>query len=134
MTKIIAYFFIHRRLSFFFAIIWTILILIGCSLPGKDLPAITLFDHFDKVVHFTFFCFFYFLWYAGTKPFENKSLILILISFALGFAIEFYQINFVVGRSFDVWDGVADTFGAWAASFIMKKWGLEKYNEFDSFT
>lgn len=109
----------HRKVSLFMAIIWTIIIFIGCSLPGRDLPSVDLFDQFDKVVHFTFFIIFFVFWYFSPTTFYKKSFIWILIAGLTGFAIEFYQLNFVAGRSFDIWDGIADTFGALAGYFCI---------------
>ncbi len=109
----------YRKLSLLFAIIWTIIIFIGCSLPGRDLPSVHLFDQFDKVVHFSFFLLFFIFWYFSPTIFFKKSLAWIMITAIVGFGIEFYQIHFVVGRSFDVWDGVADTVGALAGFFLI---------------
>jgi VanZ family protein len=122
MQIIFSYFNERKALSLVLAVIWTIIILIGCSLPGKDLPAITVFDQFDKVVHFTFFFAFFFFWYCGMHSFSHKALLIICSAFILGFAIEFYQMYFVAGRSFDVWDGVADTVGSLVAWLCFKKY------------
>ncbi len=119
----------NKRLMMVLAIAWTILIFIGCSLPGKDLPAISVFDHFDKVVHFTFFFVFAVLWSAAFPTYaqQGKSsalklwVVMIAFSFAYGFALEFYQINFVPGRSFDVWDGIADGIGGIGGCLFAKK-------------
>jgi VanZ family protein len=102
----------HRKISFALAVFWTIIILYGVSLPGKELPKLNLFDHFDKVVHFTFFFVFFILWKMVFSQQEKSSRMIILIAIAIGFGIEWYQLNFVVGRSFDVWDGIFDSLGA----------------------
>lgn len=96
------------------AIAWTILIFIGCSLPGKDIPPISVFDHFDKVVHFTFFFVFAILWLGNRFPSLEGTkgwVLVVILSFAYGFFLEWYQINFVPGRAWDVWDGIADGVG-----------------------
>ena len=105
------------------AIVWAILIFIGCSLPGKALPPIAVFDHFDKVLHFIFFFVFAFLWVASIEaPLKIQHFyFIVLVSFAYGFAIEFYQINFVEGRSWDVWDGIADGIGGCTGVLFMNK-------------
>jgi glycopeptide antibiotics resistance protein len=81
-------------------------------LPGKELPKLNLFDHFDKVVHFTFFFVFFILWKMVFSQQDKSSRMIIVIAIAFGFGIEWYQLNFVVGRSFDVWDGIFDSLGA----------------------
>jgi len=104
------------------AIAWTILIFIGCSLPGKDIPPISVFDHFDKVVHFTFLFVFALFWIIALGIADIKGyLIIILICFAYGFFIEWYQINYVPGRAWDVWDGMADGVGGIFGVLFFKK-------------
>lgn len=104
-----------------FAIVWTMIILIGCSMPGNELPKVHLFDHVDKVIHFIFFVFFFIFWNFSPTKYRQQAFVWIVFSFLLGFGIEFYQLNFVKGRSFDIWDGVADTLGALAG------WQLIRY-------
>jgi VanZ family protein len=115
MKKLFSFIQQYPKTTLVLAILWTILIFIGCSLPGRDLPKLGLFDHFDKVVHFIFFFIFFVLW--RLVPSSNSMIILIL-AILYGFGLEFYQIHFVAGRSFDVWDGVADTFGALAGHYF----------------
>jgi len=38
--------------------------------------------------------------------------IILILAITYGFSLEFYQMYFVAGRSFDTWDGIADTIGA----------------------
>jgi VanZ family protein len=99
---------------------WIILIFIGCSLPGRELPKLGFFDNFDKVIHFTFFfvlCLLGFIKFGVTK---RAIISLMLFAIVYGFSLEFYQLYFVKGRSFDVWDGVADTIGAMCSLFFRK--------------
>lgn len=98
----------QRMLWLLLAMGWTILIFIGCSLPGKDLPRVDVFGHVDKVVHVVFFFVFGWLW----GKVAQKPLLILLIAVLYGFGLEFYQLSFVAGRSFDVWDGMADSLGA----------------------
>jgi len=103
-----------QKLFLVAAILWTLGIFIGCSLPGKDLPPVDLFDHFDKVVHFTFFFVFAILWLGIRFPSLEGTkgwVLVVILSFSYGFFLEWYQINFVPGRSWDVWDGIADGVG-----------------------
>ncbi len=105
----------QRKLILALAVLWTIGIFVGCSLPGKEFPKVHLFDHFDKIIHFVFFFVFFFLWTAFFS-FSKKSLFLFLVlSFFYGLGIEFYQRDFVAGRSFDIWDAFADSFGAFCS-------------------
>jgi len=97
-------------------------------MPGKDLPSISVFDHFDKVVHFTFFAIFYILWYLFFYKIKYIAFTLLFIVFLYGFGIEFYQLNCIEGRSFDVWDGVADTVGGFIAYFIVSFLNKKRLN------
>ncbi|HMN32407.1 MAG: VanZ family protein [Chitinophagaceae bacterium] len=112
MKTIFKYFTTHPQTTKTCAILWTILIIIGCSVPGSDIPKLNLIAHFDKLVHFTFFFAFFILWYLYFHHIKHIIILLILISASFGFLIEWYQLHFVAGRSFDVWDGIADTIGA----------------------
>ena len=112
MKKQFEYFQTNKKLTLFFAILWSAIIFIGCSLPGNEIPKLGMFKHFDKIVHFTFFALFFLLWFFVGKINIHRAIGLILLSLLIGFVIEFYQMYFVAGRSFDVWDGVADTVGA----------------------
>ncbi len=90
-------------------------------MPGKSLPHVAVFTSFDKFVHFTFFAGFFVLWYLYFPQLKNKALYLIWLSAFYGYAIEFYQLYFANGRSFDIFDGVADTVGAVCAWLVIRK-------------
>jgi VanZ family protein len=124
MRKILSYFETRKKLTLVVAILWTIVIFIGCSMPGRELPKLGLFDNFDKVVHFLFFAGFFALWYMLSNKSVNSVLLIIILSVLYGFSLEYYQLHCVAGRSFDVWDGVADTVGALSGWVVM--WWLRK--------
>jgi VanZ family protein len=122
MKKIINYLQVNKRQSLTLAVFWTVLIFIGCSRPGKDLPKLNLFDNFDKVVHFTFFFLFFFFWFfVSNKSTLQRSFLILFISFLYGLGIEYYQKYCVSGRSFDVWDVLADTLGALVCYLLVSK-------------
>lgn len=121
MKNIQEYLIKNKGLTLSLALAWTILIFMGCSLPGRDIPKVNMFEHFDKVVHFTFFMVFFILWFLYFGITKRNAFIIILTAFMYGFAIEFYQRYCVVGRSFDVWDGVADGIGAVLGWLVMRK-------------
>jgi VanZ family protein len=92
------------------ALLWSIIILILCSIPGKEMPKINLFDNVDKIVHAAMFFIFMLLW---LKVIGWKKIVpLLLIAIAYGIGLEFYQKYCIAGRSMDPWDAIADTFGA----------------------
>lgn len=112
----------NKKIVMVLAWAWTILIFIGCSLPGKDLPAVKLFDHFDKVVHLVFFSIFAFLWLHYFKKNQKSLIIIIALGFIYGLAIEYYQMYFVPGRSWDIWDALADGLGACIGAFLYRRY------------
>lgn len=122
MKGVYTYFTEQRLLTLSLAIFWTVGIFIGCSMPGKDLPSIHLFDHFDKVVHFTFFALFFVLWYVYFHRVSHIAWYVLAATVIYGFGIEFYQLNCVAGRAFDVWDGLADSVGGLIGWFVVNKW------------
>lgn len=120
MRRILAYFEANKKLTFVLAILWTVVIFIGCSMPGRDLPKVGLFDNIDKVVHFLFFALFFIFWYLISKKTTMSLLIVLGLAIMYGFGLEYYQLYCVEGRSFDVWDGVADTLGALAGAGLVR--------------
>jgi VanZ family protein len=121
MQKLITYLLAKPKLTLSLAIFWTIGIFWGCSRPGKDLPKLHLFDNIDKVIHFVFFFVFALLWAMVLFSKKNNVLISIVVAIFYGVFIELYQKYFVAGRSFDVWDIVADAIGAISILLIMHK-------------
>ncbi len=109
------------------SVLWTILIFVGCSLPGKDLPPVSMFDHFDKVVHFVFFFVFALLWLGvfvePKQAYRWQHVVWVLVtSLGYGLLLEYYQLFFVAGRSWDVWDAVADGIGGLLGGLFAKNW------------
>ena len=109
-------------------IAWFFILLILLCLPGKDLPpgndwlnAI----YFDKWVHIGLFGLLASLFmapvFAAALPTGKKSIYIILIATVLsawGLATEWIQDRLIAGRSFDLYDWMADTIGCVAAIFF----------------
>lgn len=116
------------------AILWILLILFLCTLPGKDIPSSSFLDkiHFDKFVHFGLFGGIVLLLslaiYWQKKFISPLTLvILVIMTAAYGLAIEYIQKYWVIGRSFDMFDVLADTLGAIAGVWvfhIVRRWFL----------
>lgn len=103
------------------AILWTIIIVIGCTLPGKALPVFSIFDHLDKLVHLVFFFILYILWFNAFESKKNLDTLLLVILCVFGLLIEIYQKYFVLGRSFDRWDVIADWLGVFTSRLFLAK-------------
>jgi glycopeptide antibiotics resistance protein len=95
-------------------------------MPGDDVPSNSFLEkiHFDKIVHFGMFAGVVFL--AGWGIFKDRkqvsgATLIALVMFAAGFglAIEFIQKYWAIGRSFDLFDLLADSLGAiFGAGFL----------------
>ena len=102
----------YKKQARFLALLWTLLIFIGCFTPGKDLPKVDV-PLIDKWVHFILFGGFTFLWLCARPIVNLRSLFsLFLIAVALGSFIELMQgwLTFL-GRSMEFMDAVADSIG-----------------------
>lgn len=102
--------------------LWTFLILVACSLPGKNIPAAPLVG-FDKIVHIGMFFIWINLWLLKAP---NKRIVLIALGMAFGIAIEYYQQLLPFDRSFDWWDALADAVGI-LLGYFFKTVVLDRY-------
>ena len=105
-------------------ILWAILILALCLMPGKDLPSITIFE-FDKIVHFAIYMVLALLMYYGWKKqnsflsLHHQTLLKIMIlTFMYGFLVEVIQEFFTADRHFDILDALANSAGAISGSCL----------------
>lgn len=93
-------------------------------LPGSDLPEESFFSKipfFDKWVHMGIFCTIIILWSWSMQLIGYKQLsILLLLAITYGFLIEVVQYQFIPGRSFDMFDVLADSIGSLAGLLIWR--------------
>ena len=102
----------YKKQARYVAMLWTLLIFIGCFTPGKDLPVVTV-PLIDKWTHLVLFGGFTFLWFCARPVVSVRSaLVLFIISVALGAFIEVMQgwLTFL-GRAMELMDAVADGLG-----------------------
>lgn len=88
------------------------------TLPASKVPRIywLTIPQFDKVIHagiFISLCSSAYLWLVSIFPdFEKRIAMTIVLIMALyGIIIEFIQVNFIIGRSFELLDILADLAG-----------------------
>ena len=113
-----------RAKLFIPAAVWFIVIFILLVMPGDDIPSSHFFDviYFDKWVHAGIFglevilvCWpFFKTKYASLALFIKITVAVI----AYGVAMEYVQ-KLTPDRDFDVWDMVADAFGAVMACILV---------------
>jgi len=102
----------YKKQARFLAMLWTLLIFIGCFTPGKELPHVEV-PFIDKWTHLVLFGGFTFLWLC-TRPLCTRSWLisLFIIATGLGALIEVLQgVLTSLGRSMEFMDGVADSIG-----------------------
>ena len=102
----------YKKWARFLAILWTLLIFIGCLTPGKDIPQVSV-PFIDKWVHLVMFGGFSFLWLCAHPVLNKKSVAgIFLITIALGIFIELLQGFFTsLGRAMELLDAIADSLG-----------------------
>jgi VanZ family protein len=102
------------------AMLWALLILILCGMPGKDIPHISFLEllSFDKFVHASIFFIFILLSVRGfvlqTQFLKLKHLAkptAFWICVAYGGLMEVMQATLFTDRSADVYDFIANSFG-----------------------
>jgi VanZ family protein len=110
-------------------ILLTSVLIISLSLiPGSVVESrkILLFSHADKIVHFMMYAFLMFVWLKSMK--SDRNLIVsyyyiaggLLYCTILGIILELLQYRLAVGRSFEVWDIVANIAGALTVILLFK--------------
>lgn len=111
------------------AMIWFILIFIACALPGKDIPSISFLEmlSFDKWVHAGIFFVLVILLMRAVKFTQPGATHIMTAVFALSIAIpyggllEIMQGTFFEERTADIYDFIANSFGALCAVLLYRK-------------
>jgi len=114
-------------------IAWFFIVLYIMCLPGSDIPSANWLSYiyFDKWVHVGLFALLVVLLCRPfyKSDFNKRERLQYFIKIAIaasiwGLTVEFIQKYFVPGRSFDMLDWAADSFGALIAFFICRKFYL----------
>lgn len=108
------------------SILWTILILVLCLMPGKDMPSVSIFE-IDKIAHFGIYLILALLMYYGWKR-QNSFIVLhhhtfikiLLLTSFYGFLVEIMQELFTADRHFELLDALTNSMGAAAGSLLGK--------------
>jgi len=112
---------VRKQIFLFSAIFWTGVILFLSLENAKNIPVINI-PYLDKVIHSGFHFVFTILWFLYLKKkfisANNFQLLFFTIfaSFVLGIAIELMQQYFTTTRNADVFDILANLFGAFLAA------------------
>lgn len=106
-----------KQIYFWSALFWSGLIIFVCLIKSSDIPQIAI-PYLDKVMHaglhfvFTLLWFFYFKNKISNLKNGKLLLISLVLSFFFGIAIELMQKFFTVTRNADLFDVIANLFGA----------------------
>ncbi|MDA0874280.1 MAG: VanZ family protein [Bacteroidetes bacterium] len=94
------------------ALVWTLCIVVGLTLPGSALPSARLFE-FDKLIHAGLFLVLALLWLSAfSRGRVDKGLAILAIILAFSVFTELYQGWLPFGRRADMLDAAADSVGA----------------------
>jgi hypothetical protein len=102
--------------------LWTLCILLACTIPGKSIPSSPVIG-FDKVVHIGLFGVWIVLWLLATK---RNAIACIAAGIIYGVALEIYQQLLPFDRTFDWWDALADAVGV-LLGYYFKIFVLDRY-------
>ena len=106
-----------KNVFFWAALIWTIVIAFLCLVSFNNIPKVGL-SNSDKYAHFTFYFVFsglWFLYFSYRKDNFSKVkrfLVVFFLSLFYGIAIEMMQYLFTETRKADIFDILANAFGA----------------------
>lgn len=116
------------------SILWALIILVLCGLPGKDIPHISFLEllNFDKFVHASIFFVLILLTvrgflmqssFAKLKASAKSSAFVMCVLY--GGSLEIMQGTMFEGRSASIFDFIANTFGCCMGLLFYKS--IEKY-------
>lgn len=109
------------------AVSWFIIMCILFFLPGSAFPDSDWMGKvdFDKIIHISLFAVLLFLWRSAfDSEVKNYNWILLICAIVYGFMVEFIQLYWVTGRSFDLYDALADGIGSLGGLWL--RWRLYK--------
>ena len=115
-----------KNIILFLAVLYSCVITILFFISTSGMPSIGV-SHIDKVVHFSIFLGFTFLWLSflylrnDMKLSTRTIVIFFLISIIYGTLIEVFQEQFTARRTFDYFDILADMLGSLTGIFVFQK-------------
>jgi VanZ family protein len=103
------------KYSLFFAILWSVIIIILSSIPGESANKIALFSGADKIGHFGCYLICFYLWanyFIASKSKKESITLAMIIAVSLGIAMEIGQFLLFSGRKFEFLDIIANISGS----------------------
>jgi len=109
------------------ALLWALVILILCGIPGKDIPEVSIIN-FDKFIHASLF---FILLLLTVRGFTLQKTVVLFYTFPkmsafilcviYGGTVELMQGAFFVDRTADINDFFANSFGCLVACLVYNK-------------
>jgi len=113
---------------FFISIVWILIIAVLHFIPGYDLPQLDLSYIFqiDKIVHVFIFCVGVYLFATALSERQKNSFLsyLVLMFILYGLLLEVLQDLFLIQRSADVFDWLADIIGVFLGVWLFNKFPI----------
>ena len=107
----------HLTIMRWLAVLWTIIMLIGCLTPHQDIPG-PIIAWNDKVMHVAIFAPFALLWMRAGFRLSN----VLIAGFLFGVFIEGLQYVLPINRSADWADVLADAVGTAIGAALALAW------------
>jgi VanZ family protein len=131
---------VPKKLFFFLALLWAGVIAFFCLVDSSGIPKISIsIENLDKIVHIFFhfvltFLLYLFFWKSLKDSGILKPIVIsIFFSFSFGIIIEILQELFTTTRHADVFDVLANLFGAALSVVTIIVWSkfgnLERFLE-----
>ena len=97
------------------AVFWTMLTLYLCLISARNLVGT------DKIAHMVFYAVFSFLWSMSLRKRNVEKKYVLIFSFSFGVLMEIFQLYLFNGRSFELYDILANIIGSIIGVILLQK-------------
>lgn len=114
---------LSRKVFIKMAVFWTVLIFILSVLSAKQINRLNVIDIFgiDKVGHILFYTMLSFFWSGVFYNARNEKFFIIFLCSSFGFLLEILQFYLFIGRSFELYDALANILGVLSGVLLFDK-------------
>jgi len=114
---------LSNRMYKILAIAWTLLTLYLSLMSARSASEFNLFDFigFDKLAHLSFYTIFSFLWSMALRETNTGKNFVLFFSVSFGILMEICQFYLFNGRSFELYDILANIIGSFIGVILFKK-------------
>ena len=104
------------------ASLWTTLTLYLSLISARAAAEFNVLDFigFDKLAHLVFYIIFAFLWSMGLRSHKKLLKVVLFFSISFGVLMEIFQLYLFNGRSFELYDIIANTLGSIIGVILFK--------------